>query len=377
MFHKIILPAGFLAALIVGAGMFSLPYVFFAAGPVVVLHYLILFAGVFIVLHLLYADVIVRTVERHRFVGYAKIYLGKKGFVVSIFTTLLGYILISTIYLILSASFFKLFFNIPDLLGVAIFWLISLGFIFLRIKILTRGEFIIALMMLAIVAIVFIYGLASAEMKVSYSNINPAFILLPFGPILFSLSGRAGISSIVEYFGANRFSFKLLWRPIVLGTIIPILIYWIFTMGILNITQIPSKDAVSGLINMVPSGLLWIIALLGLASLGSSYTIIAREIEGIFASDFRLSKNVSLFLAASLPFILYLLGLKDFLSLVAFVGGVFIAIESILVILIWKKARKIKSEHAIIHRISPILIYTLIIIFVGGVAYEITTFLGT
>ena len=124
----------------------------------------------FFLLNLLYADVIVRTSERHRFVGYAEKYLGRKGFFISIGTTLVGYLLISTIYLILSASFFKLLFPMSDIVGVLIFWAVGTVFIFLRIRGLTWGEFLIALMILTIAGLVFFYSFLNDGVIASYKS---------------------------------------------------------------------------------------------------------------------------------------------------------------------------------------------------------------
>jgi len=374
MIKRVILPAGFLSALIIGAGMFALPYVFYLSGPITGIFYLVIFALVFVTLHLMYADIIVRTEERHRFVGYAERYLGRAGMFISIGTTLVGYILISTIYLIISASFFKLLFPIPDLAGVLIFWTISAVFVFLRIRGLTWGEFLIGLMIFTIAGLVFFYGFFNGGTAISYGHVHPLFFLLPFGPVLFSLSGRSGISLLVEYFGSNRFSFKLLWRPILIGTVFPILVYIIFSAGILRISPIPTQDSVTGLLSNVPVPLIWAIAILGLASIGSSYTIIAREIEGIFASDFRIPAKGSIAIAVALPLILYLLGFQNFLALIALAGGVFLAAENILVISMWKVVRKIKSPHALIKRIHPVILYSMITIFIGGILYEVIIF---
>ena len=69
MYKNFILPAGLLAETIIGAGMFALPYVFQKSGIGLGLFYLFFFGLVSILIHLMYADIILRTSENHRFAG--------------------------------------------------------------------------------------------------------------------------------------------------------------------------------------------------------------------------------------------------------------------------------------------------------------------
>jgi hypothetical protein len=61
--------------------------------------------------------------------------------------------------------------------------------------------------------------------------------------------------------------------------------------------------------------------------------------------------------------ILFLIGLKSFISIVSFIGGVLLGIEGILILLMYKKIGGKK-----------IAIYPLLLIFVLGIAYEIFYF---
>lgn len=369
MYKRFILPSAFLAAMIIGAGIFSLPYVFASAGLPAGFFYLFFFAAVFAVIHVSYADVIVRTPQRHRFVGYASIYLGKSGFWLAIFTTLVGLILAAMIYLVLSVSFLKLVApNLPVFWAVSLFWFVASAPVFLYIGRFAKAESLIAAAMILIIAAIFLYGLAKGNQNIDYFSIHPAFILLPFGPVLFSLGGRAAISSVVEYFDGNRYPYALLKKSMIAGTVIPAVTYAFFVLGVLFISPTASEDAVSGLVNNAPQLLLAAIGVLGLFSLASSYSIIAKEIEGILFSDFRLPQFAAVLTAVALPLLLYFAGLQNFLRLVSAAGGIFLALESILVLMIW---RAVKTPPLLIRRIHPVVLYGIILIFIGGMIYEI------
>ena len=63
---------------IVGAGVFALPHVFEKAGFIVGLIFLLVFAAITTLIHLLYGEVVLRTKEPHRLIGFATTYLGKR-----------------------------------------------------------------------------------------------------------------------------------------------------------------------------------------------------------------------------------------------------------------------------------------------------------
>ena len=73
---KIIEALGLLLGMIIGAGLFALPYSFSKSG---VLAGSLIFVGVFLIswlMHLLFSAIIYSTPGKHRFPGYIKIHLG-------------------------------------------------------------------------------------------------------------------------------------------------------------------------------------------------------------------------------------------------------------------------------------------------------------
>jgi len=62
------------------------------------------------------------------------------------------------------------------------------------------------------------------------------------------------------------------------------------------------------------------------------------EFAGIISKDIGKSKAISYLLLAIIPIAIYFLGTSDFLILVGITGGIFLAIESIMVILMGKRA---------------------------------------
>jgi len=65
------------------------------------------------------------------------------------------------------------------------------------------------------------------------------------------------------------------------------------------------------------------------------------------------------------PFFFYFLGVKNFISLISFLGGVFLGIDGILMLLMYRKIKPKRKN----------LVWLLSLIFVGGIIYEIIYFL--
>ena len=65
-----LLPISMMAGAIIGAGVFSLPYVFAQVGLLSGFVFLVLAAIIVSLVHLFYADLILRTRGRHNFVGF-------------------------------------------------------------------------------------------------------------------------------------------------------------------------------------------------------------------------------------------------------------------------------------------------------------------
>lgn len=373
MYKNVILPASILAGTIIGAGIFALPYTFYKAGLIPSLFYLIFFSCVFILINLMYADVITRTGGKHRFAGYARIYLGKLSEWIAVFSSIIGMILILTIYLIISVKFIKLVApDISIIYSVIIIWALgSLG-VFLNIKKLSLIEFITNGGIVAIIIVTFFYGTKNLGNIASVPLLDISGLFLPYGIILFSLTGRVAIPAIVGYFTNNNQPAKMVIRPIIYGTLASAFLYLLFVIGILGISPTPSDDSVSGLIGKIPNlALILLVGLLGLVSLWNTYIVIGRDIKKSLNYDLKLPNILAGVITIFTPLILYFSGLQNFIRLVELVGGIFIGLEGIFIVLMWLKTKNIDSKEKILSRINPIINYLLILIFIGGIIYEI------
>jgi len=359
-----LVPAGILASLIVGAGMFSLPHVFVRTGVIYGFIALLFFTWVSISLNARYAKIIDQNGTNNRFAGYAKKYLGQTGYVSALVFALGGIVFALTVYIALATSFFTLVFpSFPAVIGALVFWVIGTIIVFLGTKNASTASIAVFVAMTIIIILFGLFALVrggadnlSTLVLFDYSN-----LFLPFGPLLFALSGRAALSSIREGYKEKEYSLQNFQKAIRLGVVIPAIIYIVFVVAVIALSPAGvTPDAVTGL-TALPAWGLAAIGILGLLAILDSYVLLGMEFAGVVSKDVRTSRTVSYLLLAIIPIAIYFLGSSDFLLLVGIAGGVFLAAESIMVILMGQRAFGSRPSD------GPLLA-----VFILGIIYTIT-----
>ncbi len=380
-FKSFILPTSLLAGTIVGAGIFSLPYVFKMSGVGLGIIFLILFTFIYCVIHLMYADLIIKNGDKHRFAGLAKIYFGNFGYWTSILMTIIEMFFVLTIYLILSFSFLSLVFpSVPQIFQVIIFWWVGSVIIFSGIKKISLFEFLSIVGIIGAVAlIVFWGGLAFFNKPLELVSSSPIFWLMPFGAILFSLNGRPAVPSVISYFKDNAIDPIKSKKSIIWGTIIPAIIYLAFIFGVLGISKSITPDSVSGIVASISSQFsISVLAILGILALVSSYFSIGLDVFKSLEFDLKFSKFFSMFLAILAPIFIYFLDIGGFIKLVEIAGGFFIGFEGIFIVAMWSKMRsgELSVGHlrrTLILNFSPILKNALYFVFGLSILYVVVS----
>ncbi|HUY69603.1 MAG TPA: aromatic amino acid transport family protein [Candidatus Tyrphobacter sp.] len=378
MFGKFLLGAGLLAGTIIGAGVFVLPFVFAQAGVLTCLAYLIFFTWLVFAVHAMYADVVARTEGDHRLVGFSGLYLGIWGRRIALVINFIGLLLALVAYLILGGRFAHLIWPLPIGSLVFLFWALGTLMIFWKIRRLALGELLATISMILLIVLLVSSSFARNDLSLLFDFsrfglplVSLPNIFLPYGAILFALWGRTAIPPLVRML-KGKISADLLKKTILAGVFVSALVYLFFVFGVLNYSaRLPiTEDALSGLLTVLPAGLVWLIGLLGLLALFTSYAVIGRNIYQGLTLDVKANKLVAGLGVALIPMLIYLAGFRSLISLVGVVGGIFIAAEGILIPLIWLKASKRNAEQALIKHLPSVLPYFLMAVFIGGIVYQ-------
>ncbi len=339
MNQRFLLATTLLSGTIVGAGMFALPYLASRVGLLTGFFYLFFFAGVYMIVHLMYGQVVAKEAGEHRFLYFARLHFPKllADFAGAVILAELVFIL--AVYLILAPTFIGLLWSGGGLASLLIFWLVGSAFVFVGLGSLGLAEFLGVSGILTTALLVFFASFGRPLTTPLIEPLNLPLLFLPFGPMLFSFAGRPAVSKVVEESrraaaAGQPFSLK---KAVFLGTFLPVLVYGFFIFGVLKINPLVSPQAINSLGSLNPAPLV-AIALAGLLALWTSYFIVVVNVKEILVFDLKVNKFLSASLAIVSPLLLFFLGLKNFLPALSFTGGVFLSLEAVFIIGMWRRA---------------------------------------
>ncbi len=361
-----------LIGMMVGIGMFALPYAFYKAGFFVGSVYFVIIFLVFLILHLMMGEVVLRTKEEHRFIGYSGIYLGKTMRKVAIFTnlfsifgSLLAYILIAGTFIhIISGSLF-----LSLSVGQLFFWFIMTIMLFFGALRMEKTEFIILVFLILVVIFMFLNGVGKIEFT-NFFTFEPKNIFLPYGVLIYSF---AGISAIPIMRDVLRGKEKILKKSIITGLSVVAIIYFTFIFLAVGVSgSFVSEDALLGMSQFLGDRIIFLGALFGLFAISTSYIAYSFYLKQALIYDLKANKNISLIIVSFIPMILFFITSATFVDIIVLLGAVFGGIEGIMLVKIYKEAKRKGSrnpEYSL--KIPNFIFYIITFIFLVGIFYEL------
>src|SRR3989338_1623955 len=211
---------------IVGAGMLGIPYVVSQAGLLYGLGLILILGLGFVLLYLMLGEVVLRTKEQHQIAGYAEKYLGPTGKRIMTLITFVSIYGELTAYLIGEGISLHAIFKVGSpLLYTLLFLVVGVLIVWRGVKSTGKAELYLIMLLLIVVVIIGFYSLDKIEQQ-HLTVFNPTNFFLPYGIILFSLLGFAAIPEMQEELGNDK---KLMKKSIIIGAIIPIMLYVLLT----------------------------------------------------------------------------------------------------------------------------------------------------
>ena len=357
---------------IVGVGIFGIPFSFAKGGFLAGLAFLILIGALSLVVNLLFGEIVLRTKEIHQFTGYVKIYLNQ-GFKVlasfawflSIYGALLAYIIISGNFLF--NIFISKFYLDPFTYSFLFFVFASLA-VLAGLRAVAWFELFMVSFFTIIILLIFIFGFP----KINPANLtvlfNKEFWFLPYGVLLFAYAGFSAIPTQREIVKGRP---GILKKSILWGSLIPALLYFIFSLSVVGISgETTSPDVVSGLLDFLNYKIIFLVSLFGLLAITTSFLALALALTQTFSLDHGFKKFNAWALTVFIPFLLFLFGVRNFIEVISLAGSVAIGIEGVILVAMYKKAKKTgerEPEYSL--RLPGWLLSGIIVLFALGAAY--------
>ncbi len=325
-----------LSGVIIGAGMFGIPFSFVQAGFWLGVSELVVLSGVVLVMHLVYGEIVLHTPTFHRMPGYVRMYLGPRAAAAAwgsalfgIVGTLLAYIVIGGVFL---GGIFQHINIIPN--SGELPWplvLAAFGSVIAFFP-LRKEAFVNGLLTLLLVGLVILLSVALLPgLNPRYlENISVANAFVPYGILLFALSGGVVIPDVITLLGRSRVKAR---AAIAVGSLIPAAIYFLFALAVVGASGgVVSSDAIRGLAPIVGEWAVLVGSIIGFLAVITSYIGLHGSFQALLRLDLRIPRAAAWGAASGIPLAFYLVGFRDFITIIGAVGAVAVGVDAALLI---------------------------------------------
>ena len=344
----------------IGAGIFGIPYVVAQSGFFTGLFMIIIVGVSILILNLFIGEICLRTKGLHQLSGYIGHYFKKPGKIIATIAMILGVYGSLLAYIIGEGKVIAAIFNGSELVYSIIFLFIVSIILFFGIKIVGRYEEFLVFFVLFLIFLIAVIGFGDINID-NLRGFYPNKMFIPYGTVLFAFLGMVAIPEMHEVLQKNK---KQLRKAIIIGSLIPIIVYIIFALVVVGVSGI-SIDQVAT--TSLRGNLIFFGNIFAIFTMATSFLALSLAMREMYEHDLKMNRYLSFILTISVPFILFLLGFKSFIKTISFTGSMVGGIMGILVILtLWKsKLKSIKSIYSVPY--SKVLGVILILMFIVGI----------
>ena len=351
----------------IGAGILGLPYAVAKVGSLIGIFYIIAIGALMIGFNLLVGEIAVRTKGDFHLVGLAGKYLGQGG---KGLMTILVYLVsfgILNVYIIGEGESLSALFGGSALAWGAFFWLIGSFLVFIGLRVIKVADVILSLLLLTVITFIITVSTSNMEL-VNFSYHNWAYLLLPFGVILFAFSGSGSVLEAHSLIGGDK---RLFRKAILIAGGIIMAVYLVFALVVLGVTGVETTEiATIGLGNKIGKSVFLFGNIFAALAMATSFITNSLLFRDSLRWDYRIHSWKASLIVCGVPFLLYLFGSRGFILMIDLIGGVFFTLEMLLIILIYWQAKR-KGDLPVgpykLHHTWLLVALLILLLVVGGV----------
>ncbi len=371
IFKNYLYPSAVLSGSIIGVGFLSLPFITLKVGIFAMVFYFVILTILVTCVHLMFAQICLKTPDFKRWPGFVEFYFGPLAKKIVLISMVAGGYGVLLLYLIVGSQFLAIMLN-PWFGGTTLVYLLlyfigASAIIHFGVSAVSKVSFWALIIFGVLLIGIFLTGYTHLNLNSVFAQSTPVLfdwktIFLPYGAILFSLWGTGLIPEVEEMLRDRKKIFK---KVVIIGTLIPVLIYILFIFLILSISgSQTTESALIGLKDFLGSKIIFTAFLIGFITTFTASISQGLLLKKVFIYDVGLSGFPALVFTCFPPLMIFLLGFNSFISLISFIGGFLLGIDGILIILMYQKIYGRK-----------IIFYPLMLIFVLGIIYQIAFFI--
>jgi amino acid permease len=337
--RQILYATATLIGMMVGVGIFGVPYVTAKVGFILGVFWILFLGVVILIVHFFYSEVVLATPGKHRLVGYVDYHLGKFWKYLATVANIFNFWGAQIAYLIIGGKF--LYLLLGKILGGAelvyniIFFAIIAFCILKGLQLVEWFELGMTGLLTITIFSIFLWGLPKLEW-VNFTQINFKDFMLPYGVVLFALGGAAAIPEMSDIVRKER---QKLRKAILAGTLFSILITLVFVFTVVGLTgNVTTPEALDGLRRLHSnSNIIFLVIFFGILAIATSFLVLGLNLKNVFQYDYKLPNFIAWFLAVFVPFFVFLAGAKNFIKTIDLVGTVFGGLEGIIIAILFRK----------------------------------------
>jgi len=321
---------------IIGLGVFILPYVLKESG-IFFWFWLLFWFVVFYILHLLFAEILLQTKEKHNLPGLAGLYLHPYLKHVVWFFDFWGMIGVFWVYLLALTKFWGTIFPDQNFAVKLIFVLFNIYFISKNLKIFANFETVLGSAIIIFFIIISLwFGLQGKISNLSLAfNLSPKEIFLPYGVLLFAFSGTSAVPLVLDLIEQDKKKFK---KINFISLFLVSLIYVLFALSMLSfLGEKISEVTLDNLKPFIPFPLY--LAILILITFNIMLVDLAFYLKRGLIYDYGLKEGWANLLLNLLIFLLVFLPESSLVKVISFISEIFLAFNLLIINLIYLKLK--------------------------------------
>lgn len=322
----------------IGAGVLGIPYAVAKVGVGIGLAYIIVLGLLMLGLNLLIGELAVRTRSNLQLVGLARTYLGRPG---EIAMTILMYVMlfgVLVVYIIGEGQTLSALFGGSPLTWSTIFFVTVTALVALGLRTIKTVELFLSLGILLVVLL--ITSASAPHIAIPHLlTANLAQLLFPYGVILFAFHSTTSIPEAHSLLARKDATLK---KAIFWAGVISLIVYALFALVVVGVTgQETTEIATIGLGRAMGPVIFLLGNLFAILAMGTSALMVSLSLRDSLRWDYHWPYWLSTVLVCGLPFIIFLSGVRHFIAAIDVIGGVFVSLEMLLLLLIYWRAKQL------------------------------------
>jgi tyrosine-specific transport protein len=271
-------------------------------------------------------------------------------------------------YLIKSGEILSMLFGGSEFVH-SIFFFSAIAFlIYLGPAIVRKSEIVMVSLYAVVIFVIFALSITRIN-PANLSTFSPEKLLMPYGVVIFALMGMIGIPEIKEEIRGHERALK---KSIIIGSIIPIAVYFLFALSVVGVAgEFTSDAAVKSIWTYMGKNVGIAASVFAVLAMSTSFLALGLALSEMYVFDYNWSRLSAWFMTCFIPLGIFLF-VHNFIEVLSITGAIADGTIAILLVLIFLSAKEKgdrKPEYSIKH--AKAISAAILLVLTLGFVYEI------